>query len=82
VVAEIKKWGNSQGLRLSRDLLTQLQLRVGDKVDVSVRDGTVVITPARRVRGGHDLRALVRRMPKDYKPREAAWGSPVGREEW
>lgn len=82
MVTEIKKWGNSQGLRLSRELLAQLQLRVGDKVDVSVRDGTVVLTPAHRVRGGQDLRDLVRRIPKGRKPRVLDWGPPVGREEW
>lgn len=79
---EIKKWGNSQGLRLSRELLSQLEIAVGDKVDVTVRAGTLVITPARRARGGHDLRDLARRMPKDYKPQEVDWGPPVGREEW
>jgi antitoxin MazE len=82
VVTEIKRWGNSQGLRLSRELLAQLQVAVGDKVDVAVRDGTLVITPARRVRGGHDLRDLARRMPKGHKPRELDWGPPAGREEW
>ena len=82
MIAEIKKWGNSQGLRISRELLAELRLSVGDKVDLSMRDGALVITPARRVRGGHDLRDLVRRMPKDYKPQEVDWGPPVGREEW
>jgi antitoxin MazE len=82
VVTEIKKWGNSQGLRISRELLAQLQLAVGDRVDVTLRDGTIVITPARRVRGGHDLRDLVRRIPKGEKSREVEWGKSVGREVW
>jgi antitoxin component of MazEF toxin-antitoxin module len=34
------------------------------------------------VRGGHDLRELVRRIPKDYKSEEVDWGYPVGREVW
>jgi antitoxin MazE len=82
VITEIKKWGNSQGLRVSKELLTELHLAVGDKVDVTVRDGALVITPARRVRGGHDLRDLVRRIPKDESPGEVHWGKPVGREVW
>jgi hypothetical protein len=32
------------------------------------------------VRGGHDLRELVKHMPKDYKAEELKWGHPVGRE--
>lgn len=82
VITEIKKWGNSQGLRISRELLAQLHMEVGDRVDVAVQDGTLVISPARRVRGGHDLHDLVRRIPKGSKPKEVDWGPPVGREEW
>ena len=82
MITQIKKWGNSQGLRLSRELLAELHMTVGDDVDVAVRDGALVITPARRVRGGHDLRELVRRIPKDHTPVELDWGRPVGREEW
>ena len=52
------------------------------KWDVAVRDGALVVTPVRRVRGGHDLSELVRRIPKDYKPKELDWGHPVGREVW
>lgn len=82
MITEIKKWGNSQGLRISREMLAELRVAVGDKVDLSLRNGSLVITPARRVRGGHNLRDLIRRIPKDYKPGELDWGPPVGREEW
>lgn len=82
MLTEIKKWGNSQGLRISRDLLAQLQVAVGDRVDLAVHDGALIITPARRVRGGQDLRALVSRLPKGSAPTPEEWGPPVGREEW
>ncbi|MDQ8153557.1 MAG: AbrB/MazE/SpoVT family DNA-binding domain-containing protein [Gemmatimonadota bacterium] len=82
MITEIKKWGNSQGLRISREVLAQLQVDVGDRVDVTIRDGQLVITPARRVRGGHDLRALVNRIPTGSTPKDVDWGPPVGREEW
>lgn len=51
-------------------------------MDVAVRDGALVVTPVRRVRGAHDLRDLVRRIPKDYKPDKLDWEHPVGREVW
>ncbi|HEX9941055.1 MAG TPA: AbrB/MazE/SpoVT family DNA-binding domain-containing protein [Thermoanaerobaculia bacterium] len=82
MVTRVQKWGNSQGLRLSKDLLSEAEIEVGDAVDVVVRQGTLVVTPVRRVRGGHDLRELVSRIPKDYKPEEVDWGPPVGREVW
>ncbi len=82
MITKVQKWGNSQGVRLSKELLSDVEINVGDVVDVAVRDGALVVTPVRRVRGGHDLRELVRRIPKDYKPEELDWGYPVGREVW
>ncbi len=82
MITKVQKWGNSQGVRLSKGLLSDVEINVGDAVDVAARDGVLVVTPVRRVRGGHDLRELVRRIPKDYKTEEVDWGYPVGREVW
>ena len=82
MITKIQKWGNSQGLRLSKDLLSDADIDVGDAVDVAVHKGALIVRPLRRVRGGHDLRALVGRIPKKYKPEALAWGPPVGREVW
>ena len=82
MITKVQKWGNSQGVRLSKELLSDAAINVGDAVDVALRDGALVVTPLRRVRGGHDLRMLVKRVPKDYKPEELDWGLPVGREAW
>ncbi|HLE69885.1 MAG TPA: transcriptional regulator/antitoxin, MazE [Vicinamibacteria bacterium] len=82
MITKVQKWGNSQGLRLSRDVLSDAEVGVGDSVRVTARKGTIVITPIRRERGRHDLRELVRRIPRDYKPEELDWGPPVGREVW
>lgn len=82
MITKVQKWGNSQGLRLSKELLSDVEIGVGDAVDVAVHDGTLVVTPLRRVRGGHDLSALVARIPEGYEPEEEGWGAPLGREVW
>ena len=82
MITKIQKWGNSQGLRLGKDLLADADIEVGDAVDVAVREGTIVIRPLRQVRGGHSLEQLLKRIPKDYKPEELDWGPPVGKEVW
>jgi len=66
MITRIRKWGNSQGLRLSKELLSEVETSVGDAVEVAVLDGTLVATPVHRVRGGHDLREIVERIPEDY----------------
>ena len=82
MLAKIQKWGNSQGLRLTKSLLTDAQLEVGDEVDISVKDGIVIVTPARIVRGKHNLKDLVARIPKNHQTEEVDWGKPVGKEVW
>ena len=82
MVTKVQKWGNSQGLRLSKQLLEDARISVGDEVDVTVSDGVIVIAPVRRIRGKRSLRELVSRIPKNYKATEIDWGKPVGREVW
>jgi len=82
MVTKVQRWGNSQGLRLAKQVLEQAHISVGDPVDVSTRDGLIVITPVRRVRGRLRLHDLVSRIPKNYRPEEVKWGEPVGREDW
>ena len=82
MIAKIQKWGNSQGLRLAKSLLADAQIGVGDAVDVSVRDGMMIIKPVKKIRGRHSLKELVDRIPKDHQNKEVDWGDPVGREAW
>lgn len=82
MITKVKKWGNSQGLRLNKELLSQVDMSVGDAVDVAVQDGALIVTPVRRVRGALDLEELVASIPKDYRTEELDWGGPVGAEVW
>jgi antitoxin MazE len=82
MTTKVQRWGNSQGLRLNRQILEDARISVGDEVDVLVQDGTITIAPVRRVRGKYRLRQLVGRMPKNYKVEEVDWGRPVGKEAW
>ncbi len=82
MITKVQSWGNSQGLRLSKQVLEDARISVGDEVEVAVRDGAILVEPVRRTRGKHDLRKLVARIPKDYQSEEVSWGTPVGREVW
>jgi antitoxin MazE len=82
MVTKVQKWGNSQGLRLAREVLEEAHISVGDPVNVSTRDGVIVIAPVKRIRGKQNLKELVSRIPKNYKPKEVEWGKPVGSEDW
>lgn len=82
MTTRVQKWGNSQGLRLPRHVLEDANINVGDDVDITARDGVIIISPVKRVRGRYDIRELLSRIPKDYKSGEVDWGKPVGKETW
>ncbi len=82
MVTKLQKWGNSQGLRLSKGVLEDARLAPGDTVDVAVRDGVIVIAPVRGPRGRASLKDLVRRIPADYRPDGVGWGRRLGKEAW
>ncbi len=82
MLAKIQKWGNSQGLRLAKNLLADAHIGVGDEVDISVKDGIIIVSPAKRIRGRHNLKDLVARIPENYQTSEVDWGEPVGKETW
>jgi len=82
MVTKVQKWGNSQGLRIAKNVLEDAQISIGDEVNVEVREGVIMISPSRRVRGKHCLKDLVKRIPKDYVAEEIGWGKPTGKEVW
>ena len=82
MLTKIQKWGNSQGIRLAKKMLADAQLGVGDEVDISVKDGIIIVAPAKRIRGRYNLKDLVARIPENYQAGEVDWGEPVGKEVW
>ena len=50
MLTKVQKWGNSQGLRVTKALLAEARMNVGDEVKVSVQKGRIVVEPVTRVR--------------------------------
>ena len=82
MLTKVQKWGNSQGLRVTKALLDEAGIHVGDEVHVTVRRGRIIVEPVSRIRGRYDLRDLVSKMPGEYQPEEFDWGPPAGKELW
>ena len=82
----LQAWGNSQGVRWPKALLTALRLETGASLELELtpkRDAIIVkpAKPASRVRGRHRIEDLAAAMPKGYKAAEFGWGVD-GREVW
>lgn len=82
MVTKIQKWGNSQGFRVSKELMEKVHITVGDAVDISIQKGAILIQPLKQLRGKYDLRQLLAQMPKHYRPSAEAWGKSMGKEVW
>ena len=82
MLTKLQKWGNSQGVRFTKAILDEAQIRVGDHVNISVRKGQIIVEPVRTVRRKYDLKELVSKLPEDYRTGESDWGPPVGKETW
>lgn len=80
MVTKVQRWGNSQGLRLSKQVLEMARLSVGDEVEVVVGKEEITVRKVRAKK--YDLAELVSRLPEDYRAGEASFGRPAGKEEW
>ncbi len=78
-VTQIAKWGNSLGLRLPKAVAREAQVEAGDAVDVSVKNGAIII---RRSRPTYSLAALVGQITPRNCHDATDWGERVGREAW
>ena len=48
MTAKISKWGNSQGLRMPKDIMESLHLHVGDHLNITIIDGKVILEPIKK----------------------------------
>ena len=75
----IRKWGNGNGVRLSRVELERAGLSVNDEVEIHAEKGKITIIPVHRHKS---LEERVAEYPEPYRAEEAAWGSAAGKEAW
>lgn len=80
MISTIKKWGNSQGLRLSKELLSGLGLGIDDKVNIDIVDEKIVIYKVED--DNLKLSDVFAKYEIREKTAEIDWGKPEGKEVW
>ena len=76
----IQKWGNSLALRIPKAVARDTHLENGSVVRLAVRQGKVIIEPARKNK--YQLDDLLRGVSKKNIHASVETGPPVGREVW
>jgi antitoxin MazE len=76
---QVVGWGNSQAIRIPREILDQVQIREGDEIEISVEGGNIALKP---VNSRLSLESLVAGITPENQHGEQDWGRPVGHEIW
>ncbi len=76
----LKQWGNSTGIRFSKEFLQRAGVKAGDTLNADIVAGRIVLTPAVRHRS-------LKERAKEYDGKlnlseEIAWDEPHGNEVW
>lgn len=84
----VRRWGNSQGIRLSKEVMSQMGLKTNDTLELSINNGRIVIMKVSNSKYSN----LEERLEAFYhKPideifvensQEVDVGDPVGDELW
>ncbi len=78
--AQVKAWGNSQGIRISKDILQEANISIDDVLDVKVADGMITLVKPFRHKTLEERTAEFN--GKLELDGEYDWGEAVGREIW
>ncbi len=84
----IRKWGNSQGIRLSKEILSQMNLQEDDTIGISIYDGKMTIEKVNKPKYlnlQERLEAFYKRPIEEIyveSTQEVDVGEPVGNEQW
>lgn len=84
----IRRWGNSQGIRLSKEILTQMNLQEDDAIGINIYDGKMIVEKINKPK----YLNLTERLEAFYKKpineiyidstQEVDIGDPKGNEIW
>ena len=82
MLTTIKKWGNSQGIRLPLDILREAKIDKESAVNISAQGNCIVITKADPQKKRQNIMELFEGYKGEYEPNGIDWGEPVGKEVW
>lgn len=78
--SKITKWGNSQAIRLPKEILTQANLQVDDMISIHILNGQIVIKKVEKLPHYQPLEKLFANFHGTYEEKEVDWGKSVGAE--
>ncbi|MDO4475745.1 MAG: AbrB/MazE/SpoVT family DNA-binding domain-containing protein [Lachnospiraceae bacterium] len=80
MTTQVKAWGNSQGIRLPKEVLDLVGIHKNDYLEITIVDGNILLSPCFRHKTLEERAALYGGKLGPYS--EVDLGDPEGRERW
>jgi antitoxin MazE len=78
-IIRIKKWGNSFGVRIPKNVANDLDLKLDSTVEIHQEQGRIILTPIQQV---YTLAELVSQITPENLHGEIEPGNSAGNEAW
>ena len=80
MVTQVVKWGNSQGIRIPKAVMEEMDLHINDLFDICIRDGQIILEKTFRHKSLEERAEPYGGVLGPYDSFD--WGEPKGREIW
>lgn len=77
----IQKWGNSQGVRIPKIILDDVNWSENEQIDIIVEDNKIIIKKAEDKKR-KNIKELFEDYDEEFEPENIDWGKPQGEEIW
>lgn len=75
----VKKWGNSLGLRLPKNIAELMEIKDGTNISINLNDGTIEIT---KIQENIELDSFLLGINEENMHNEISSNTPIGKEVW
>lgn len=74
----IQKWGNSQGIRIPKTILDEVNWSVSDNIELTTENNTIILKQHKKL----TFDELFKDYNEKIQCKEFDWGESVGAEKW
>lgn len=79
MIVKLQKWGNSQGIRLPKVIIDELDISENDELDIKVEEDKILIE---KVNLRKNIVDLFEGYKGEYESQVIDWDNSVGKEIW
>lgn len=82
MTTQIVKWGNSQGIRLPKQVLESADIQENDMVEIKAEEACIIITKIEKKKPHRTLSERFEGYDGSAQVEEYDWGKSIGKEVW